>query len=514
MGFPEADYFKLINPNNDYKMSPTYPNMQVIANSVSEKDLRATIKYRSKGRFISVVWRRKGTKNVLARCAQPLSGVTNKRNEKDEAYIVKLGEYAAEEPEIAQRKADGIKVPPVVIYDARPMANAVGNMATGGGWESADEFGAELVFLDIPNIHVVRESLETFRKLFSRTVMDADGRNDLQGAITSELWVVRYNSILQLVRRATSSTSWPTLVMGVVSGANQIVNAMISDHRAALVHCSDGWDRTAQLTSSSMLMMDAHFRTIQGFAVLIEKEWLSFGHKFAERYGHGKHRAKYTDKQRSPIFIQWLDCVYQIVAQFPNEFEFNSAFLSMIADHLYSCKYGTFFCDTEKERFADRELHMNTVSVWSHVLADPTPYTNPDYSPSKEVLTPSSDLYDYKLWIQYYIRWDACHFANSETDAEPIITKFVSLMDSSSLSALAGPKTGPLSTSQPSVSTASSTGTVSGRGKKGNTFKPHPPPPPPKDDYEPDDQWRVWYERQSSAIAAEYKTEEGEDNTE
>ena len=38
---------------------------------------------------------------------------------------------------------------------------------------------------------------------------------------------------------------------------------------AALVHCSDGWDRTSQLTSLAQLLLDPFYRTITGFQVCI-----------------------------------------------------------------------------------------------------------------------------------------------------------------------------------------------------------------------------------------------------
>ena len=63
----------------------------------------------------------------------------------------------------------------------------------------------------------------------------------------------------------------------------------------------------------------------QGFQALVEREWLEFGHKFADRCGHAINSDDPNEK--SPVFLQWLDCVYQLIRKFPCAFEFNEAFL-------------------------------------------------------------------------------------------------------------------------------------------------------------------------------------------
>lgn len=59
--------------------------------------------------------------------------------------------------------------------------------------------------------------------------------------------------------------------------------------------------------------------------MLVETEWLDFGHKFADRCGHGENSDDLNE--RCPVFLQWLDCVHQLQRQFPCSFEFNEAFL-------------------------------------------------------------------------------------------------------------------------------------------------------------------------------------------
>lgn len=62
------------------------------------------------------------------------------------------------------------------------------------------------------------------------------------------------------------------------------------------------------MLSLAEIMLDPHYRTIDGFKLLIEKEWLSFGHRFTHRGCQiSSAQAGFT-----PVFLQFLDCVHQV----------------------------------------------------------------------------------------------------------------------------------------------------------------------------------------------------------
>ncbi|XP_054914641.1 myotubularin isoform X1 [Poeciliopsis prolifica] len=352
--------------NKSYDLCDTYPTVLAVPFKSKEDDLRKVAAFRSRGRIPVLSWIHRENQAVIVRCSQPLVGMSGKRNKDDERYL-----------DLIREGNDTTKK--LTIYDARPNVNAVANKATGGGYEGDEYLNAELVFLDIQNIHVMRESLKKLKDIVYPNVEESHWLSSLE------------------------STHWLEHIKLVLSGAIQVADK-VSSGNSVLVHCSDGWDRTAQLTSLAMLMLDSHYRTLRGFQVLIEKEWISFGHKFASRIGHGDKN--HADQDRSPIFVQFIDCVWQMTKQFPTAFEFNEHLLLTILDHLYSCRFGTFLYNCESIR-DQQELRSKTVSLWSLVNSKMDIYLNPFYTPeSGQVLYPVASMRHLELWVTYYIRWN------------------------------------------------------------------------------------------------------------
>jgi hypothetical protein len=150
-------------------------------------------------------------------------------------------------------------------------------------------------------------------------------------------------------------------------------------------------------------MIDPYYRTLEGIAILIEKDWLSFGHKFQDRLGHGQRN--FNSDERGPIFIQFLECLYQLLVQYPTYFEYSEELLLFIADEMYSCRFGTFLCDKLKERL-QMELPKKTVSIWSYVLNNKKKFYNAYYDSSTKVtLTVDVRPCAISLWNGYWLRF-------------------------------------------------------------------------------------------------------------
>ncbi|XDT29322.1 Myotubularin phosphatase domain [Nakaseomyces glabratus] len=442
--------WRVSNINANHEAIPTYPAQFVVPALASDPLLLHAMKFRSQNRLPVLAYYYKKSQCCLLRSSQPLTGVTKQRSLQDEKLIQTFF------------KASN-KCKKNLIVDARPTANALAQMALGGGTESMDNYNfnktVQRLFLGIDNIHVMSDTLNS---LVDNVLADGDIYLPISDAYLS----------------TGKSANWLKYVKLLLSSTDMMVKSMVFNQSNILLHCSDGWDRTTQVASLVQICLDPYFRTLEGFMVLIEKDWVSFGHKFKERLGHlsstavfhdntsglktnvtlsykkltGKSKAatgtteqepdrtledstslfgngsakdnlnksvmmlsnsatdffnktiktsipygdssaevdtsgtaanaktkkKASTKFVSPVFMQFLDCVYQLLLQNPEKFEYNERFLRRLLYHAYSCQYGTFLYNNEKERMEDTQRN-NTNSVWDYFNSRKLEFTNVSY---------------------------------------------------------------------------------------------------------------------------------------
>uniref|UniRef100_A0A665V1L8 phosphatidylinositol-3,5-bisphosphate 3-phosphatase n=1 Tax=Echeneis naucrates TaxID=173247 RepID=A0A665V1L8_ECHNA len=348
--------------NSGYELCDTYPSIIVIPTNLTDEDIQQVAVFRAKHRIPVLSWIHPETQATIVRCSQPLVGPSDHRCKEDERFLQIIMDANAQSHKLT-------------IFDARQSSVAITNRAKDGGYESESFYpNVELNFLEIPNIHVMRESLRKLKDVVYPTIDDAHWHS------------------------AIDQTHWLEYIRLLLAAAAKIADKLESGKTSVVIHCSDGWDRTSQLTSLAMLMLDSYYRTLRGFQVLVEKEWISFGHKFAARVGHGDEN--HANSERSPLFVQFIDCVWQMTQQFPAAFEFNELFLVTMLDHLYSCLFGTFLFNSEEERVAK-------VCNIPLLIGQPDDFTNPFYVDYQyHVLYPLVSSRHLELWTGYYARWN------------------------------------------------------------------------------------------------------------
>lgn len=141
-------------------------------------------------------------------------------------------------------------------------------------------------------------------------------------------------------------TSWLLYVSLCIKMANDAAK-FLRDGASVVLQENDGRDMSCLVSSVVQVLLDPFCRTITGFQVLIQKEWVALGHPFSDRMGH--IHSKQID--RSPVFLLFLDCIWQILQQFPESFEFTETFLTTIWDCVYLSVFDTFQFNCEYDRY-------------------------------------------------------------------------------------------------------------------------------------------------------------------
>eukprot|EP01132_Coremiostelium_polycephalum_P004498 gene4498-5610_t len=280
---------------------------------------------------------------------------------------------------------------------------------------------SNIVFLNVPT----REEIEVLWYELYKSINCFDGSIDSWRSIEESGWIESMRSLIDGCNRITNLLE---------DGAS----VLIKPHTDSLHHSLD----LARINSLVMILNDPYYRTIQGFITLIEREWIQYGYSFiniqqhkdqslssssssssrSKGYGSISKASNMTEDKLgffeayhmalpdlpdsmskkkqplftvdsnesinlviraiSPVFIQFLDAIWQVQRQYPFHFEFNEYLLLFLITESFSGRFGTFLY-SESLREPEKKFLKKSPSIWTYITQNQPIFTNLLYKNSQ-----------------------------------------------------------------------------------------------------------------------------------
>ncbi|KAL7054627.1 hypothetical protein AAHC03_025912 [Spirometra sp. Aus1] len=389
---------RISSVNADYSICPSYPREILTLSSISDDLLRESAQSRRDGRFPIITYHHPSKSTYIAICAEALS-----------APRVAVGKAALEAtsespppPGEFRPAAAGLQTSAVVASKCRvdeqllaallppsrrgtiiDLRVAQSKKKSAVGMEM-DQFNPQWKRLSRPITEpsdirsIFREFIQAYTRPSSLQQPGSKPPSAIPADASSEMGAEAMEGSVGKTADASSHTA---TTGSAGAEMQERLAGMQTQGACVLVLGQQGRDRTLLVSSLAQIILAPGVRTIRGFEALIYRDWLLAGHPFGETCRHSAFSVSISQRD-SPIFLLFLDCVWQIWCQYPSCFEFNEDFLIFLAKHVYVSEFGTFLGNSEQDR-EKLELSSKTVSLWSYVnrpevLAD---FLNPLYSP-------------------------------------------------------------------------------------------------------------------------------------
>ncbi|XP_047135249.1 myotubularin-related protein 13 isoform X1 [Hydra vulgaris] len=368
--------------NFHYNVCRSYPAVVVVPSRVVDDTIMKVSKNHRLNRFPVVVWSHKRTKGALLRSGSisksvltsvlkgslntnQVSNYNSSNISEDEKMFSEI--VKATQMRIAKGKVSSISAGAALSMMA--MSDDFASLFEGSQqYKKLTEEQAEINSWTPANLYIFTDKsskISVKMESSSKIVVVNVDIHDVGQVKTSFAKLLKVccpsnSSIEKTFFSALEESKWMSQISSLLQLACSILTLIDVQGSSCLITLGDGSEVTAQLVSLVQILSDPFYRTIKGFKVLIEKDWLAFGYRFSHR---GNHTFP-AQPTVAPFFLQFLDCVHQVVIQFPHAFEFNIYFLKFLAYHHTSMRFNTFFLDSEHERyqhgwFPDSDVRLN-----------------------------------------------------------------------------------------------------------------------------------------------------------